>query len=230
MKKLSIITLLLMITTTILSCSHDEPNSKNESLLNTRPISSNHQNYFEEYGILSYDLFDIYMKSNYTSNTLDDIAKDVSELLTYHSTLNAASIHLNDGFESQINAIKINPIETLEWIIQENDISSIAKIKINEIIELLTEDTSVIKNDLYSNLVSIEHTVMLDQNIPSQDKDIILLSSSLLRYSLYDNGHDDDKDWDLSVGNFIFSFYGATISIEDAILINLSTRILEYNN
>lgn len=228
MKKLSIFTLLLMLTTTILSCNHEEIIYTEESQLTAKPFTRNYQNHFEEYGILSYDLFELYMNSKYNSNTLDDIAKDVSELLTYHSTLNAASIHLNDGFESQINAIKINPIETLEWIIQENNISSIAEVKISEIIELLTQETTMTTNDLYRNLVNIENTVIVDQNIPNHDKNIILLSSCLLRYSLFDNGHDDDKDWDLSVGNFIFSFYGATISIQDALLINLSTRILEY--
>jgi hypothetical protein len=230
MKKISISTLLLLLTTSILSCNHEEANSSNESNIVAKHISGNHQNQFEEYGILSYDLFELYMNSNYNSTTLEDISKDVSDLLTYHSSLNPATIHLNNDFEFQIESLKANPVEMLEQIILENQMSSNAETKIYEIIKLITENSSITKDELFQHLITIENNVISDQNISTQEKDVILLSSSLLRYSLYDNGHDDDKDWDLSVGNFIVSFYGASISIQDALLLNLSNRILEYTN
>jgi len=217
--------MLLILTTINFSCSTDEVSVKTDSLINARPIIGNSLNPYEDLGIISYDLFHLYTNSLFTATSIDDISKNVSDLMFQYTNLNQPTIHLDSNYVSLVESIIYYPEEELEALVSENKISSLAEARIRDILEIISDDSKPIKSEIFNNLISYEIIVLSDGNLSTSEKELILLSSTFFRYSLYDSGGDDDKDWDLSVGKFIISIHGALSSIQDAVLMNVSTRI-----
>src|SRR5690606_10092358 len=167
----------------------------------------------------------LYTNSLFTATSIDDISKNVSDLMFQYTNLNQPTIHLDSNYVSLVESIIYYPEEELEALVSENKISSLAEARIRDILEIISDDSKPIKSEIFNNLISYEIIVLSDGNLSTSEKELILLSSTLFRYSLYDSGGDDDKDWDLSVGKFIISIHGALSSIQDAVLMNVSTRI-----
>jgi|SRR5690554_3527906 len=225
MKKTIFSIILLCLATINFSCTIDETPLSRKDIITARPQTMNSLNPYEDIGITSYNLFHLYINSSGKSSNLEDISKDVSDLMVQQTTLNHPTIHLNESFIPLIESILDNPLDKLQDLLSLNKISTYAHEKILDLAEIITDDSKPIKSEMSDNIIAYEMSVLTDGNLLANEKEVLLLNAAFLRYSLYDSGGDDDKDWDLSVGKFIISIYGSVSSIEDALLMNLVSRI-----
>lgn len=84
---------------------------------------------------------------------------------------------------------------------------------------------------IHSFITSYENNILESKNIPASDKQVILISTSIIRYSTYERKKrpkkNTDPEWDLMIGNIVGSVDGASEGIEAALLKSLICGIVE---
>lgn len=84
---------------------------------------------------------------------------------------------------------------------------------------------------IHSFITSYENNVLESKNIPVLDKQVILITTSIIRYSTYERKKrpkkNTDPEWDLMIGNVIGSVDGSSEGIEAAVLKSLLCGIVE---
>lgn len=82
---------------------------------------------------------------------------------------------------------------------------------------------------IYQFIIFYESTVIASDQFTSEDKRIILITSSISRFSLYYGRKRKDKDWDSSVGNRAGAFSGAVSNSLTAVTNALVAGIMSNN-
>lgn len=84
---------------------------------------------------------------------------------------------------------------------------------------------------IYSFVTTFEESILLSKNLTSSDKQIILTTTSIIRYATYERKRkpkkNTDPEWDLMIGNIVGSIEGGSYSIEDAVVMSLVCGIVE---
>lgn len=84
---------------------------------------------------------------------------------------------------------------------------------------------------IHSFITSYENFVFESKNIPASDKQVIMISTSIIRFSTYERKKrpkkNTDPEWDLMIGNIIGCVDGASEGIETAVLKSLICGIVE---
>jgi hypothetical protein len=84
---------------------------------------------------------------------------------------------------------------------------------------------------IHSFITSYENIILESKIIPASDKQVVLISTSILRFSSYERKKrpkkNTDPEWDLMIGNIIGSVDGASTGIESAVLKSLTCGIVE---
>ena len=170
----------------------------------------------------------------------DSLVVDLSDVL--HRVLLVSN--QNETFVSLSNTSYLIDITTLSSLIAQIDCCS-AEIIDNS---LATDEAALSLQSFISTLVpfceeeadysiihsfitSYENNVLESKNIPVLDKQVILITTSIIRYSTYERKKrpkkNTDPEWDLMIGNIIGSVDGASEGIETAVLKSLICGIVE---
>jgi len=187
----------------------------------------NSDNPFDTIGVIHNELFEVYVTSNNSNNTLQEIAIEIIELINDNSALEKTSILINSAFTNQVQQILNYPENNLDTIILESGLSVASETRLNNLIALVSESTTIDYSETCADIISYEKEIIANVSLTPQEKEIILLVSAIVKYSLYDNGDRPDKDWDISVGNIVSIVYGAVLSPQDALLMGLTTKIFQ---
>ncbi|MNR45584.1 hypothetical protein D3C85_1644470 [compost metagenome] len=83
--------------------------------------------------------------------------------------------------------------------------------------------------DIHQLILLYELSVMNNDLFNTEDKRIILTTSSITRYALYYDEERKDKDWGASVGNRVGGVSGAINNSSTALSRSLVTGIMMYN-
>lgn len=227
MKKILLCGVLLSLIALLSSCDNEElTNNQQQQLKQTTSLRLCSENPYDEIGRLHDILFDNYLTSDNNADTIEEIATEVSNLIT-NSNSGQTTIPVNNEFIDWVEQILNNPEHSLEIIASETGLSVRATTKLNDFIELVSEATTNNNQEILIDIISYEKGVITDMSLTSKEKEVVLTTSSIVKYSLYNNGDRKDKDWDLSVGNIVATVYGATYSQQDALLLGLTTKIFQ---
>ena len=227
MKKILLCGVLVSFITLLSSCDSEELTSSHQQQLKKTSPSVRSDNPFDAIGVLHNVLFDAYVASNNRDDTIEGIAVKINELITGYSNLEPTTIAINAGFTDRVEQILNYPEHSLDIIVSEVGLSVRVKTKLNDLIELVSGVTTSGYPETGVDIISYEEDIITDVSLTPEEKEVVLTVSSIVKYSIYDNGDRKDKDWDLSVGNIVAAAYGAAHSGQDALLMGLTAKIFQ---
>jgi hypothetical protein len=200
----------------------------NRTMRNLSPENS--ANAFDIAGKLHNDILEIYLAGNYHYATIAEVNQQIENIVAANTNLSAFNLDGNSAVDlDQINEIITNPQSKLEDVIANSSMTSIAKLSFFNFMNTVTTLEREEYESIYQTIVSYESSVMIDPQFTSEDKRIILTTSSVVRYSLYFAKDRKDKDWDSSVGNRAGGISGALENSSTAVTRSLVTGILINN-
>ncbi|MBC9795368.1 hypothetical protein [Sinomicrobium weinanense] len=183
-----------------LSCSTDnDPYIDSSESVRVQPENS--ANAYDYAGRIYQEFLESYPEHDLTSWDIEDIDKQVRSLWN------------NYGYKtSQYERFSEIPTDTLpeknlEKILSEANLSASAK---DSFLDFLNEILAQSGNDYntWYNTICAYETEVAEAEWIDRDKQVILTTTSLLRYSgftLYSagEGEEEDEDWDVAVGNVV---------------------------
>ena len=204
--------------------------SKKTARLVENLTPENLENIYDYAGKLHNDLLNVYLAGNYPYNTIAAISQEIETI----AALNSDTVFLNlktnqPNTIEDVQEILDNPQAKLEEVIANSSMTNAAK---GSLFSFMS-DTLLWENEeygvIYPSITSYESSVIDNTQFSSEDKRIILTTSSIVRYSLYYAKERKDKDWDSSVGNIVGGMIGAIANLSTAVSRSLVTGIVIHN-
>lgn len=235
---------LMILSLLIISCTTDAIDtassnnstlSKNETDKSGRLVQNltpeNPANNYDLAGKFHNDVLDAFLAANYQYRTMAQISQQIEAIIAVNNDLALLNSRTNLPVNlEEIRAIVNNPEAKLEETIANSLMTNSAKASLrgfmNDLFLWENEQYEVI----YQSVISYESSVMTNSQFSSQDKRIILTTSSIVRYSLYYAKERKDKDWETSVGNRVGGVIGATDQSIMAVKKALIAGIIQNNH
>lgn len=235
-KKILLLNALLFIALShvMISCNQDDDNLSNDWIDDPSPTTVNERtngdknavmvfiNPYDTIGALLGQVLTTYLTNQHQVNNLEDLQSSIHESMQKNglsAPVTYSSIELQELINSP-EAVWNNSISTLEISANAADLLSTFR---NTLSNFENEDLESITTDLMNFEIAVLQNLYLNQN----EKRIILTLSAIIRHSFeYKKGR-DDKDWDISVGNFSGALKGAIVNSDSAIALAL---IVGLNN
>lgn len=234
---------LIILPLLIISCNTDtidniesidseisNKNTEKTARLMQNMTPENPANIYDFAGKLHNDILDAYLSGNYQYNTIGQISQQIETIAAQNNDL----MLLTSGTNLSPNLILIqeiinNPQSKLDQTILNSTMTIVAKDNLSNFMNdiLLWENDSY--EEIYQYIISFESAVISNQAFNSEDKRIILTTSSIARYSTYYDMERKDKDWDTSTGHRVAGLSGAIDDPCTAIKRSLVTGIMIYN-
>jgi hypothetical protein len=234
---------LVILPLLIVSCSTDinvitesidskvsSKKSEKSGRLVQNPTPENPANIYDLAGKLHNDILDVYLTGNYQYNTIAQICQQIEAITADNNDV----MLLNLGANLPINLDVIqdivnNPQAKLDEVIANSTMTNAAKASLSSFMNdvLLWENHSY--EEIYQSIVTYESAVMTTAEFNNEDKRVILTTSSIVRYSIYYDLVQKDKDWDTSVGHRVGGLSGAIENSSTAIKRSLVAGIMINN-
>ncbi len=232
MKTIALWIITLSFPILFISCSTDEftgipeTNSfKNENVLKRYLLPpENNENEYDTLGRIHNSILEIYLSENHNHTTVEDINDEIQHLIYDYRNTELRGISATIPIELIIDIINF-PETSLNRIVLNSHLSNSAKTSLSNFINslLLLEDEDY--TAIYEFIVLYETTVIENTLFNSEDKRIILTTTSIARYSSYYQKGRKDKDWEILVGNIVATVSGALYDPLVAINMALVTEI-----
>ena len=230
MKKILLMGALLFLISFHSSCDNEELTIiSNSHSKKTRTILIDSENPFDELGEIHNVLFDLYSPPPNFQKDIEVIANEVNYLLSNYTNLQPSTITIDSLFVEWFEEIIYYPEQSLDTIISQSELSTLAETKLLNLIEITSGTTTTDINEALLEIISFEENIIMDIILLTKEKEIILMVSAIAKYSIYDNGDRKDKDWDLSVGNIVATINGAVNNNHNALLFALIAKIYLNN-
>lgn len=230
MKKILLMGALLFLISFHSSCDNEELTIiSNSHSKKTRTILIDSENPFDELGEIHNVLFDLYSPPPNFQKDIEVIANEVNYLLSNYTNLQPSTITIDSLFVEWFEEIIYYPEQSLDTITSQSELSTLAETKLLNLIEITSGTTTTDINEALLEIISFEENIIMDIILSTKEKEIILMVSTIAKYSIYDNGDRKDKDWDLSVGNIVATINGAVNNNHNALLFALIAKIYLNN-
>ena len=185
--------LCLVLPFLVISCStesdfnpSENSNSKGLGLSADSPIPRNSSNPFDKKGKEYYDSVGIYLKNSKVPNA--------NQVITDQMKLTISS--------EELALIISNPENKLIATVESSSLSREAKIHLEQFVKTLLNWQNCVYKTIYNDIVSYEAVIQESKTLNEQEKEIILTTTSITRYSLYaETEEHKDRDWETSVAN-----------------------------
>jgi hypothetical protein len=190
----------------------------------------NPANIYDLAGKLHNDILDIYLAGNYQNSTIEEISQQIEAIAAENNDL----MLLNVGADLSINLglvqeIINNPQAKLDEAIANSIMTNAAKSSLSSFMNNVVLWENLSYEEIYQSIVTYESAVMTNPEYNDEDKRIILTTSSIVRYSIYYDLIDKDKDWDTSKGHRVGGLSGAIYNSSIAVRRSLVTGIMINN-
>ncbi|WP_127340168.1 hypothetical protein [Flavobacterium cupreum] len=233
--------MLVILTSLSVSCTNENM-EHTEILSSTLPIEKskktakllqnlnpeNPANIYDIAGKIHNDILDVYLTGTYSCNTISQVSQKVDSISILNSDYLNLETHLPIDFQ-EIQEIIDNPQIKLEQAIANSSMTNGAKISLSNFMASMllweTNDYAVI----HESITTFEASVISNTEFSTEDKRIILTTSSIARYSSYYAIERKDKDWDTSVGNRVGALQGALANSSSAVNKSIVTGLLIQN-
>ena len=151
---------------------------------------SNIKNKFDYVGKLHNEIVDTYLKNNFSYKNSEELCKQVNEIASKNK--NFISIVGSDNFKADSKTIDfgINDFKNyFKNIINNQPMSESGKQNSQKLVNYIFEKgfstNKVSYQELFDYIVNFENGIIVSKDLTDLDKQVILSSSSVARYSLY---------------------------------------------
>lgn len=196
-------------------------------------VPSNPNNPYDPVGATYYNvMIDYYLQESFPQNNSAIASKVVSLALEDSSFVSM-------GFNYQFKSLM-----RVEYLISqgENGINSVVTNAIDNqntaqsfelflVTTLQLSDSEEEFESIYNYILGYEASLLADTNLSTLEKEKLLISTSIIRHTVYAKKKkpkkNKDPDWDLLVSSFIGAVDGADVSMQEAIVRSLVAGIIE---
>lgn len=230
----------LLILTFFTSCT-DDSNTQHEVDTNTiahRGINElsplNSDNPYDAVGQLHDTLFETYYASGNLPSDISGIINRVESVANSNSTfISLKETNYQAGSLQRVQYIAEHPTTCVADIISSSSMTASAKLSLKDFINsFIVFFPTELNGDILSDFVlKYEDTVLTNTAFTTNDKRIILITTSIARHSAYmarkKPKKNTDPDWLILVGNIIAATEGAEDGSAKALTMSLVTGIVQ---
>ena len=180
----------------------------------TNPVNT--ANPYDIAGKIHNDILDAYLTGYHTCSTIAQISQKVDSI----SALNNDLLNLETSSPivySEIQEIIDNPQIELEQAIANSPMTSTAKNCLSSFMASIPLWQANEYSAIHQSIISFEASVVSNSQFSTEEKRIILTTSSITRYAIYYTKERKDKDWETSVGNRVGAVQGAIANFSAAV-------------
>lgn len=214
----------------IISCSEEtddysySTNKEMEQSIMSRTNAGNSLNPYDSIGQLHNVILDAYFLENPNVQTIQDVSVEIDALYSVYS--NSVNILSTNNLDVEdIEEILDDPEDSFEDILSESTLSNQARLSfedfVNDLIAIQDEEF----DSIYNVVTNYESEISINPLFTNEDKRVILMVSSIARYSIYYEKRRDDDDWEHSVGNMAAATKGALTGSSQAVRMALIAGI-----
>jgi len=185
---------------------------------------ANTQNPYDFAGAAQNELLDLYLDGNNSYSSIEEVSDQVALLAAQHYALGGQDIPPTISQE-QIAFIVTNPSGALDTIGTSPALSASAAADFSEFMVTLDAAQDATFEEQYSLIITYEATLINNPAYSAADKEVILTSTSIARYTIYYRKKRKDRDWDTSVGNIVAGASGAEENTISAVAMAVVTGI-----
>lgn len=197
-------------------------------------LPNNSENPYDSLGQLQYELFSSFYETAAATTDLDSVIHSV-ELLVFSSQ---RFVPLQRPTYEPLTAARIQDVLTtplhMETTLAASGMTSTAQAMLTDFIAASVDycDASYDFEAVYSLITAYEAAVLADSSLTVQDREILLVTSSVIRHSIYTKKKkrpkkNTDPEWDLMVGTFRGAVDGAVHDPAHAVLFSVVAGIWE---
>jgi hypothetical protein len=230
----------LLILTFFTSCTEDSntlqevKTNANANRATNEVLALNNNNPYDTVGQLHDELFETYYASGNLPNDINLIINKVESIANSNSTFIAMKgVNYKDVTQQSVTYILEHKSTCVTDIISNSSMTSAAKLSLTDFINyLLLLFPSESSGDVLSDFViKYENTVIANPLLTTNDKRIMLITTSIARHSAYmarkKPKKNTDPDWTILVGHVIAATEGAEEGSAKAITLALVTGIAQ---
>ncbi|RAR46463.1 hypothetical protein [Flavobacterium lacus] len=220
------------------ACTPEEKDIVEEPVLNSHVSRanvspSNPFNPYDEVGAVYGDLMAIYYDKDSVVTELDSLLHSVETIAFSLPAFSTVSSTYVSPTVSAIDSILAAPNDRLAACIMDSSLSLAAQLRLTAFANtaLVYALDSSEYHVFYDHATAFELEVQSDFGYTAFDKQVLLTSSAIFRYTVYAKKKkpkkNTDPEWDLMVGNFTGAIEGAKVGKGTAVVFALVTGIAE---
>lgn len=183
---------------------------------NRGDLPYNTNNPYDSVGILHTYVLDAFLTTYNAFTTIKDVQMNI------HGIMHEFDLTEPLSFSEQEYLEIINTPETV-WnnLLTTSVFSEVAKDNLKAFREIMMGWENKTWSLVYTDLLFYENDVLQNSSLSQDEKRMILTLTSIVRHSIHYKKGRDDKDWDISVGNFSGALKGAMANTDSALALAL---------
>ncbi len=233
MKNFKIWLVILPLLTT--ACSDEyttnvtETTRGNHLMKKSDPEPRNSANPYDVAGSVHNAILEILDNTDLDSLSIEDVAYLVDSITIVQNEL--AHLPAASALSSKITKITwlVNDEDAIEDVLDHSPLGNSAQTSLGTFINSALLLANAPYKDIYSMITGYEATVLLSAGFTNNEKQIILTTTSIVRYSFYRKKR-KDKDWETNVGNIAATVSGADEGVVTALKMAVTVDMCINNN
>lgn len=233
MKNLKVWLIILPLST--IACSDEYTGETTEtahiirSTLKTGNGPGNPANPFDQAGTIHNEILEALETTDFNSQSIADVAVLIDSVSTANPGL--ASSSNSPALSTKLAEITwiVNTDNAINGVLATSTLGASARTSLMEFVDSLLLSADDPYEDIHPMIVSYEADVLANNAFTSNDKRIILTTTSVVRYSVHERKR-KDKDWETSVTNIAATVSGAEHDLCLGLKMALTVGICKTNN
>lgn len=226
---------LMILPLLTIACSEEtsEPKSlENQSYYDAHRLdreASNISNPFDIAGEAHNAVLETLNETYLDSLSVQDVAAIIDSISSPH--LGLAVFPLNISSPSRLLQIDwlINEEDPIQEVFNYSSLGFTAQLNLKSFISSILLESENSFEEIYDSIVHYEDTILNCVQFTTEEKQILLVTTSIIRYSFYYKKR-KDKDWETNVGNIAAAVLGGEDGLVLAVKMALAVGICQNNN
>lgn len=233
MKNLKVWAVILPLLTIACSDDYTSETTKTEHISNSAKKLSiqpdNAANPFDMAGSVHNEIMETLEQTNFNSQSIEQIAILIDSVATICPEI--ISLPNDTPLSSRLSEITwiVNSNNAVDDVLAVSTLSTIAKTNLVTFVNSLLLAAPAPYEDIHSMIVSYEAAVLNNSTFSTNDKRIILITTSVARYVIYSDER-KDKDWETGVSRIAATVSGAEHGIVLGLKMALTIGLCQNNN
>jgi hypothetical protein len=190
----------------------------------------NSANPFDIAGSIHNEILETLDQTDFNSQSIEDIAVLIDSISAIHPEL--VSLSSDSALSSRLPEIIwiVNNNDVMNDLLGASTLGGNAKISLISFVDSLLLATDDSYGDIHSMIVSYEASILNNSELTSNDKRIMLTTTSVVRYSVYEDKR-KDKDWETGISRIAATTVaGAENNLVLALKMALTVGLCQDNN
>lgn len=229
---------LIILPLSTIACSDEYTGETSETTETAQIIGStkksgigpgNPANPFDLAGTVHNEILEALDETSFNSQSIEDIAVLIDSVSTSYTELALSSNY--PALSTRLVEITwiVNNDNAIDGVLATSTLGLNARTSLMVFIDSLLLSADNPYEDIHPIIVSYEADILANNSFTSNDKRIILTTTSVVRYSVYERKR-KDKDWETSVTNIAATVSGAEQDLLVGLKMALTVGICKTNN